>query len=74
MTKPLFTLPDVPMIPVNGEDGGYPIGRIFCVGRNYAAHAAEMGFEVDREHDRKGGHALEQLHTFNKWIGRTQKR
>jgi fumarylpyruvate hydrolase len=49
MTKPLFTLPDVPMIPVNGEDGGYPIGRIFCVGRNYAAHAAEMGFEVDRE-------------------------
>ncbi len=45
----LFDLPDVPVIPVNGETGGYPIGRIFCVGRNYAAHAAEMGFEVDRE-------------------------
>lgn len=27
----------------------YPIRRIFCVGRNYAAHAAEMGGEVDRE-------------------------
>ncbi|MEM9841457.1 MAG: fumarylacetoacetate hydrolase family protein, partial [Pseudomonadota bacterium] len=27
----------------------YPVHRIFCVGRNYAAHAAEMGFEVDRE-------------------------
>ncbi len=45
----LFDLPDIPVIPVNGETGGYPIGRIFCVGRNYAAHAAEMGFEVDRE-------------------------
>lgn len=45
----LFELPGIPNIPVNGEDAGYPIGRIFCVGRNYAAHAAEMGFEVDRE-------------------------
>lgn len=45
----LFDLPDIPDIPVNGADEGYPIGRIFCVGRNYAAHAAEMGFEVDRE-------------------------
>lgn len=49
MTSTLFSLPDVPVIPVNGESGGYPIGRIFCVGRNYAAHAAEMGYEVDRE-------------------------
>ena len=45
----LFDLPTIPDIPVNGESAGYPIGRIFCVGRNYAAHAAEMGFEVDRE-------------------------
>jgi fumarylpyruvate hydrolase len=28
---------------------GYPVARIFCVGRNYVAHAAEMGNEVDRE-------------------------
>lgn len=49
MTNSLFTLPTVPGIPVNGEDATYPVGRIFCVGRNYAAHAAEMGFEVDRE-------------------------
>lgn len=27
----------------------YPVHRIFCVGRNYAEHAAEMGVEVDRE-------------------------
>lgn len=45
----LFDLQEIPDIPVNGEHEGYPIGRIFCVGRNYAAHAAEMGFEVDRE-------------------------
>ncbi|MFC4214471.1 fumarylacetoacetate hydrolase family protein [Pseudophaeobacter arcticus] len=49
MTKPLFPLPDPLVIPVQGEDLGYPVGRIFCVGRNYAAHAAEMGVEVDRE-------------------------
>jgi fumarylpyruvate hydrolase len=34
---------------VKGEAAGYPVHRIFCVGRNYAAHAAEMGVEVDRE-------------------------
>ena len=37
-----------PAIPVQGG-GAYPVARIFCVGRNYAAHAAEMGLEVDRE-------------------------
>lgn len=49
MTNSLFDLPKVPEIPVRGETLSYPIGRIFCVGRNYAAHAAEMGVEVDRE-------------------------
>lgn len=49
MSKTLFDLPEPPAIPVIGEDSSYPIGRIFCVGRNYAAHAAEMGNEVDRE-------------------------
>ena len=37
------------MVPVSGQDVGFPVRRIFCVGRNYAAHAAEMGHEVDRE-------------------------
>lgn len=36
-------------VPVEGEDALFPIRRIFCVGRNYVAHAAEMGAEVDRE-------------------------
>jgi fumarylpyruvate hydrolase len=49
MTNSLFTLPTVPDIQVNGEDATFPVGRIFCVGRNYAAHAAEMGVEVDRQ-------------------------
>ncbi|MBY6056911.1 fumarylacetoacetate hydrolase family protein [Leisingera daeponensis] len=49
MSKVLFPLPDTPVVPVTGEAAGYPVGRIFCVGRNYAAHAAEMGNEVDRE-------------------------
>jgi fumarylpyruvate hydrolase len=35
--------------PVEGEARGYPIRRIFCVGRNYEAHAKEMGVAVDRE-------------------------
>ncbi len=49
MPDSLFDVPPVPSIPVRGETATYPIGRIFCVGRNYAAHAAEMGVEVDRE-------------------------
>jgi fumarylpyruvate hydrolase len=49
MSNMLFDLPAPLMLPVHGESAGYPVGRIFCVGRNYAAHAVEMGNEVDRE-------------------------
>ncbi|MDO5620963.1 MAG: fumarylacetoacetate hydrolase family protein [Paracoccus sp. (in: a-proteobacteria)] len=49
MTETLFPSPAWPTVPVNGESALYPVHRIFCVGRNYAAHAAEMGVEVDRE-------------------------
>jgi fumarylpyruvate hydrolase len=49
MSDYLFEAPEVKTIPVKGETKAYPIRRIFCVGRNYAAHAAEMGSEVDRE-------------------------
>lgn len=49
MTKTLFPLPEPLTLPVRGEEDEFPVGRIFCVGRNYAAHAAEMGVEVDRE-------------------------
>jgi fumarylpyruvate hydrolase len=47
--KTLFEIPSTPLVPVRGETAGYPVHRIFGVGRNYAEHAAEMGYEVDRE-------------------------
>lgn len=49
MTRRLFDSPEFPTVPVLGEDSAYPVHRIFCVGRNYAEHAREMGAEVDRE-------------------------
>ena len=49
MTTTLFASPAWPTVPVKGETAQYPVDRIFCVGHKYAAHAAEMGVEVDRE-------------------------
>ena len=46
--KPLFDIHN-PEIPVVGEDSSFPVRRIYCVGRNYAAHAREMGFDPDRD-------------------------
>ena len=40
--------PPVAAVPVRGG-GLFPVRRIFCVGRNYAAHAREMGHDPDRE-------------------------
>ncbi|MFC5698800.1 fumarylacetoacetate hydrolase family protein [Pseudomonas sp. GCM10022186] len=36
-------------LPVAGSDARFPVRRVYCVGRNYAAHAREMGFDPDRE-------------------------
>ena len=41
--------PEQPKIPVRGSDDFFPVHRIYCVGRNYAAHTIEMGFDPDRE-------------------------
>lgn len=57
----VFDAPPQPALPVTGRDDTFPVRRIFCVGRNYAAHAAEMGAEVDREapwYFNKSAHAL----------------
>ena len=43
-----FERPERPSIPVAGGAARFPVGRIFCVGRNYAAHAAEMGFAAEK--------------------------
>jgi fumarylpyruvate hydrolase len=45
----LFKLPDWPAVPVVGSSDAFPVRRIFCVGRNYEAHAREMGFSADRD-------------------------
>jgi len=39
----------LPAIPVAGSDARFPVRRIFCVGRNYAEHAREMGGNPERE-------------------------
>ncbi len=49
MKKYLFDPPPVASLAVRGSDGRFPIRRIFCVGRNYEAHAREMGLEASRE-------------------------
>ncbi|MFL6674411.1 MAG: fumarylacetoacetate hydrolase family protein [Massilia sp.] len=36
-------------LPIVGSGQQFPVNRIFCVGRNYAAHAREMGKDPDRE-------------------------
>lgn len=36
--------PPVVSIPVHAEDAAFPVRRVYCVGRNYAEHAREMGF------------------------------
>lgn len=41
--------PEQPSIAVRGSAARFPVRRIFCVGRNYAAHAREMGKDPDRE-------------------------
>lgn len=46
---PLFDIPPFPTVPVIGEIDAYPVRRIFCVGRNYADHAKEMGHQPDLE-------------------------
>jgi len=41
--------PIIPSLPVTGESRRFAVNRIFCVGRNYAEHALEMGHDPDRE-------------------------
>jgi fumarylpyruvate hydrolase len=42
--------PEAPVaVPVVGTSDQFAVRRVYCVGRNYAAHAREMGFDPDRE-------------------------
>ncbi|EKF42590.1 fumarylacetoacetate (FAA) hydrolase [Nitratireductor indicus C115] len=49
MTDYVISPPVVPSLPVAGSQARFPVRRIFCVGRNYADHAREMGHDPDRE-------------------------
>ncbi|MDD2544968.1 MAG: fumarylacetoacetate hydrolase family protein [Burkholderiaceae bacterium] len=52
MTSYLWTPPAAPSLPVRGKTERLPVNRIFCVGRNYHAHAIEMGRPVDKAAER----------------------
>ncbi len=39
----------IPSIAIAGSTERFPVHRIYCIGRNYADHAKEMGAEVNRE-------------------------
>lgn len=45
----LLFAPPSPVLAATSDGHDYPVRRLFCIGRNYADHAKEMGVEVDRE-------------------------
>jgi fumarylpyruvate hydrolase len=49
MSDFVIAAPATPSVAVAGSTARFPIRRVFCVGRNYAAHAREMGKDPDRE-------------------------
>jgi len=44
-----FKIPPQPTVTIHHSDQRFPVHRIYCVARNYAAHAVEMGMNPDRE-------------------------
>ena len=48
MTDYVIDPPAIPSLPVRGG-ARFPVRRVYCIGRNYAAHAVEMGHNPDRE-------------------------
>jgi fumarylpyruvate hydrolase len=46
--RTLFAVPQI-TVPVVGSEAAFPVRRIYCIGRNYAAHAREMGSDPTRE-------------------------
>lgn len=51
MSDVTFAVPPAPMVtlPVEGSATMFPVRRIYCVGRNFAAHAVEMGHDPDKD-------------------------
>ncbi len=49
MTDYVIERPAAATLPVSGTDAAFPVRRIYCIGRNYAAHTIEMGGDPNRE-------------------------
>lgn len=49
MSKYAIEIPPVVALPISGSAATFPVRRVYCIGRNYAAHAVEMGHDPDRE-------------------------
>ncbi|MYH56613.1 MAG: fumarylacetoacetate hydrolase family protein [Boseongicola sp. SB0675_bin_26] len=49
MPKFAIEAPPVVALPIATNDALFPVRRVYCIGRNYAAHAIEMGHDPDRE-------------------------
>ncbi|MEL6299123.1 MAG: fumarylacetoacetate hydrolase family protein [Pseudomonadota bacterium] len=49
MSDLVIEAPPLVTLPVSGTDKRFPVRRIYCIGRNYAAHTVEMGGDPDRE-------------------------
>ncbi len=49
MSKFVIETPPIASIAVAGTDAVFPVRRVYCIGRNYAAHAVEMGHDPDRD-------------------------
>ncbi|WP_180902093.1 fumarylacetoacetate hydrolase family protein [Martelella soudanensis] len=49
MSSSVIPSPPPVTLPVKGSDRTFPVRRVYCVGRNYAAHAVEMGHDPSRE-------------------------
>lgn len=41
--------PKIQTLPIVGKDEVFPVRRVYCIGRNYAAHAVEMGYDPHKE-------------------------
>ena len=47
-TRFVIDPPPRPALPIEGTDALFPVHRVYCVGRNYAAHAVEMGHDPEK--------------------------
>ena len=47
--KYIFPPQNQTTLPIRGREEVFPVNRVYCVGRNYAAHAIEMGHDPDKE-------------------------